>query len=154
NRRSRPLLPQARRSRRRSARLLRPMFRPSLEYLEDRTVSTSITVLASHLHTAGGQAEYVLVAETGAGAKGNDFTFNAAPGVYHLIDYDGSGTYGSFTVASDGTISGTTGALVASSSTIDFDLTKLAAVTIFGTDLKTAQGWQQGLIVPWVDVLL
>jgi CSLREA domain-containing protein len=125
-----------------------------IELLEDRTVPTSVTVLASNLHTAGGLPEYVRVAEAGTAAKGNDFTFDAAPGVYHLIDGDGGGTYGSFTLATDGTISGTTGALVASSSTIDFDLTKLAPVTIFGTDLKTAAGLQQSVGVPFVDVLI
>jgi hypothetical protein len=150
----RSILPQTRRSRRRPAHLLRPNFRPYLEGLEDRTVPSSVTVLASHLHTAGGLPERLQVAETGTFANGNDFTFNATPGVYHLTDTAGSSTYGSFTVASDGTISGTTGALVASSSTIDFDLTKLAAVTIFGTDLKTATGLRESVGVRFIDVQL
>src|SRR5262249_36331522 len=121
--------------------------RPRLEVLEDRTVPSSITVLASHLHTAGGLPEQVRVAETGTVANGNDFTFDAAPGVYHLTDHFPSRVYGSFTDATDGTIGGTTGALVASGSTIDFDLTKLAAVTIVGTDLKTAASSQQAVAV-------
>jgi hypothetical protein len=107
-------------------------------------VPTAITVLASDLHTAAGLPQFVRVAETGTGANGTDFTFNAAPGIYHLAAGIGD-PYGSFTVATDGTISGTTGALVASGSTIDFDLTKLAAVTIYGGDLKTASGWQQSV---------
>jgi hypothetical protein len=119
------------------------MFRPSLEYLEDRTVPSNITILASDLHTAGGVPQQVRLGETGTVAYGNNFTFNAAPGFYHLTDAACGGTYGSLTVATDGTISGTTGALVASGSTIDFDLTKLAAVTVVGTDLKTAAGLQQ-----------
>src|SRR5262249_24557955 len=53
--------------------------------------------------------------------------------------------YGGFTVASDGTISGTTGALTASGNTIDFDVSKLAAVTVYATDLQTAAGWQQAV---------
>src|SRR5207237_4516136 len=69
--------------------------------------------------------------------------------------------YGTFTVATDGTIGGTTGALVASGSTIDFDLTKLAAVTIFGTDLQTAAGRQEqvglanvvGVLLPFTDTV-
>jgi hypothetical protein len=124
-----------------------------LERLEDRTVPTLITVLGSDLHTARGVPEFVRVAETGAvEGNGTDFTFDAAPGVYHLTDDIGASTYGSFTVASDGTISGTTGALVASGSTIDFDLTKLAAVTVVGTDLNTPQGsaqfWGVGNVFP------
>jgi hypothetical protein len=126
---------------------LRPRGRLLLEQLEDRTVPSSITVLASHLHTAGGLPEPVRVYETGTVSFGNDFTFNAAPGVYHLTDYDAGGTFGSLTVATDGTIDGTTGALVASGSTIDFDLSKLAAATIFATDIKTAGGLQQGVAV-------
>jgi hypothetical protein len=70
------------------------------------------------------------VAETGQVVSGNDFTFNASPGSFHLTDNDASATYGSFTVANDGSISATTGAAVASGDTIDFDLSKLAAVTI------------------------
>jgi hypothetical protein len=120
--------------------------RPGLELLEDRTVPTAITVLGSHLRTAGGQPEYVRVAETGTGeGNGTDFTFDAAPGVYHLTDADGGGTYGSFNVANDGTISGTTGAAAATGSTSDFDLTKLAAVTVNGTDIKTAAGQQEAV---------
>src|SRR5262249_15215926 len=52
-------------------------------------------------------------------------------------------TYGTFTVADDGTIGGTTGALVASGNAIDFDLTRLGAVTVDTGDLTTAQGAQQ-----------
>ena len=109
--------------------------RLNLERLEDRTLPSSVTILGSDLHTAGGLPEFVGVAETGAAeGNGNNITFNAAPGIYHPTDRDGGDTYGSFTVANDGTISGTSGALAASGSTIDFDLSKLAAVTIFGTD--------------------
>src|SRR5262249_44951054 len=147
------ILPQTRLSRSRPAPLLRPVFRPYVEPLEVRTVPSLITVLASHLRTAGGLAETVRVFETGTAANGNDFTFNAAPGVYHLTDSFPHGAYGSFTVATDGTIGGTTGARVASGSTIDFDLTKLAAVTIVGTDLKTASGLQQGVTVGEVVTL-
>jgi hypothetical protein len=120
-----------------------------LEILEDRTVPSSITVLASDLHTAGGLPEAVRVVETGTEANGNDFTFEASPGVtYNFGPYDGPGVYGSFTVASDGSISSTSGAAVAATeNTIDFDRTKLAAVTIYGTDLKTAAGVQQGVNV-------
>src|SRR5438309_2016838 len=96
NLQSRSILPQSRRSRR----------RPYLERLEDRTVPSSITVLASHLRSAGGLHEQVRVVETGTVTYGNDITFDAAPGAYHLTPYAG-GTYGSFTVATDGTISGT-----------------------------------------------
>jgi hypothetical protein len=60
-------------------------------------------------------------------------------------------SYGSFTVADDGfgslVVTGTTGATVAAGNTIDFDLTKLAAVAIHGTDLTTAAGWQQSVQV-------
>src|SRR5262249_32452206 len=112
----------------RKATLERKLF---LERLEDRTLPTSVTVLGSHLLTAGGQAEIVRVPEANVGeGNGTDFTFAAAPGLYHLTNCDGSGSYGSFTVAIDGTISGTTGAAVASGNTIDFDLTQLAAITI------------------------
>src|SRR5262249_48239381 len=120
--------------------------RLTLELLEDRTLPSTVTVLASHLRTAGGLPETVNVADMVG--TGNDFSFNAAPGVYHATIYGGGPTYGSFTVATDGTISGTTGALTASGNTIDFDLTQLAAVTIFGTDLKTAAGLQQTMEVP------
>jgi hypothetical protein len=120
---------------------------PRVEPLEDRTVPTTVTVLASHLHTAGGQPEQLRVLETGTVAYGNDLTLNVTPGLYHLTDYDGGGTYGSFTVTNDGTISGTTGAAVASGGAIDFDLTKLAAVTIFGSDLHTDGGLQQAVNV-------
>src|SRR5262245_38411687 len=133
--------PWHRNSRSRTTRVKRtPLF---LEQLEDRTVTSAVTVLGSHLHTAGGQPEQYRVVETGVVARGDDLTFDASPGVYHLAVADGAGTYGSFTVASDGTISSTTGAATASGTTIDFDLAKLAAVTVVGTDLKTAAGLQE-----------
>src|SRR5207253_9196808 len=97
-----------------------PGARLALETLEDRTVPSAVTVLASHLHTATGQPEQVRVVETSVVAYGNDVTFDAAPGDYHLTPYDpyaGNGTYGSFTVANDGTISGTTGAATAAGNT-------------------------------------
>src|SRR5262249_15744962 len=132
-----------RRPRREPARRRMPA-RLWLERLEDRTVPTSVTVLASNLHTVGGIPEPVPVAETGTPERnGVNVTFNAAPGIYPLDSGNGGVTYGSFTLASDGTISGTTGALTGSGSTVDFDLSKLAAVSIFGTDLKTAAGLQQ-----------
>jgi hypothetical protein len=121
-----------------------------LEPLEDRTVPTSITILGSHLRTAAGAPEWLRVLETGASENnGTDITVDAAAGVYHLTTPRGAGyaTYGTFTVASDGSIAGTTGALTASGNTIDFDLTKLAAVTVFGTDLQTAAGLQQIVVV-------
>jgi len=119
--------------------------------------------LGSRLHTAGGAPEFVLVSETGTGeGNGTDFTVNVGPGVYHLAPADGSGVYGTFTVAGDGTISATTGAATATGNTIDFDLSKLAAVTIFASDLMTATGRQPGVNVfsfvgmsysPYVDTI-
>jgi hypothetical protein len=135
-----------RQARREARRRLAPR-RLHVELLEDRTVPSAVTVLASHLHTDRGQPEQVRVAETGTLANGNDVTFDAAPGDYHVTSPDGGSTYGTFTVATDGTISGTTGALAASGSTIDFDLSKLAAVTIYGTDLHTDGGLQQAVNV-------
>jgi hypothetical protein len=127
----------------RKAALGRKLF---LERLEDRTVPTSVTVLGSHLRTAGGVPEFVRVYETGMGeGNGTDFTVNLEPGLYHLAPSDGPGLYGTFTVAGDGTISATTGAATASGDTIDFNLTKLASVTIVGTDIKTTGGAQQVL---------
>jgi hypothetical protein len=60
----------------------------------------------------------------------------------------GNGVYGSFTVAANGSgalvVTGTAGAAVATDNhTIHFDLTKLAAVTIYGSDLKTVGGVQE-----------
>jgi len=114
-----------RKSRGRTTRVKRTPRTPLIvEQLEDRTVPSSVTVLASHLHTAGGLPELVRVPETGTQVNGNDVTFEAAPGVYHLTGGDGvyTGTYGTFTVASDGAISGTSGALTALGGTIDFIL--------------------------------
>jgi len=139
-----------RQARREARRRLAPRHL-HVEPLEDRTVPSAVTVLASHLHTVGGVPEQVRVAETGAlVGNGTNLTFDAAPGVYHLDSGDHGVTWGSFTLASDGTISSTTGALTASGSTIDFDLSKLAAVTIFGTDLQTAAGFQQAVSLNWV----
>jgi len=83
---------RARHTRRRPPRKRAAAPKLSLALLEDRTVPSSVTVLASHLHTTGGLPEQVRVAETGTLAKGNDFTVDIAPGAYHLTDYDGGGT--------------------------------------------------------------
>jgi hypothetical protein len=135
----------------RGRRRLPPPARLSLERLEDRTVPSQVTVLSSQLLTVGGTPEFVRIAETGAYAWGSDITFDASPGVYHVDTYGNEATYGTFTVAGDGTIGGTTGALVASGSAIDFDLTKLAAVTVVGNDLTTAGGAQQNVKMADVD---
>src|SRR5262249_50727445 len=108
---------------------------------EDRTVPSSVTVLASHLQPDQGNFFVIMrVPETGQVFSGEDFTFNASPGLYHLTDNEGSATYGSFTVASDGSISATTGAAVASGNTIDFDLSKLLAVTITSPVTSAGEG--------------
>jgi hypothetical protein len=126
-----------------------PRTQLSLERLEDRTVPSAVTVLASHLQTAQGHFGVILrVPETGQVVTSADFTFNASPGLYHLTDSDGSATYGSFTVASDDSISTTTGAAVASGDTIDFDLAKLLPVTITSPTTSAGEGetWQMPFV--------
>jgi hypothetical protein len=110
-------------------------------------VATLVTVLGSNLHTAAGRPEQLWIASGVAEYGGTDLTFDAAPGTYDLTNGDQDGSYGSFTVANDGTVSGTTGAAVASRNTIDFDLTKLAAVTIDAYELRTASGLQEQILV-------
>jgi hypothetical protein len=105
----------------------RPVFhRLLLELLEDRTLPSgmaSITVLGSQL----GQFIYV----PGYGVDiGADVTVNLSPGTYAVDTQDGANVYGTFTIANDLTISGTTGALVSTPTGIGFDLTKLALVNV------------------------
>jgi hypothetical protein len=62
------------------------------------------------------------------------------------------GTYGSFTVGDNGSgslvVTGASGACVATDAhTIDFDLSKLAAITVNGTDIRTAAGQQEQVYV-------
>src|SRR5262249_39794100 len=71
---------------------------------------------------------------------------------YAVTPGAGDGTYGTFTVAADGSgalaVTGaTSGAAVATGNTIHFDKDKLAAVTVFGTDLKTPGGQRQVVVV-------
>jgi hypothetical protein len=96
-----------------------------VEALEDRTVpsTASVTVLGSQI----GQFIYV----PGYGVDiGADVTVNLSPGTYAVDTQDQTGVYGTFTIANDLTISGTTGALVSTPTGIGFDLTKLALVNV------------------------
>jgi hypothetical protein len=104
------ILTPTRRSRRRTARFRSPVLRLSLERLEDRTVPTAVTILGSHLVTAGGVAQPATVSGLNVAVNGRDVTFDAPAGTYNL-QTDFSQSYGTFTVSSANTIGGTTGAL-------------------------------------------
>jgi hypothetical protein len=113
----------------------------NLERLEDRTLPATVTILGSHLITAAGRLEAYSVSGFLFQVVGNQ-TITVGAGTYSVDT--GSGTDGTFTISNQDTVSGTTGALVPTGNTIDFDLTQLAAVTMVWTDLKTAAGFQQG----------
>ena len=113
----------------------RPVFRPRLEALEDRTVPAAITILGSDLVTSAGIPEVYSINGILSQATG-DRSVNLGAGTYSVAN--SGGTYGTFTVSSQDTVAGTTGALVATGNTIDFDLTQLAAVT--ASPLFTAGG--------------
>jgi hypothetical protein len=103
-----------------------------------------VTILGSHLVTTGGVAQPVFVSGLNEFINGRDVSFDAPAGTYSL-QTDLAQSYGSFTVSSANTISGTTGALVASGNQIDIDLTKLAAVTVTASHLLTLGGIPEGI---------
>jgi hypothetical protein len=80
-----------------------------------------------------------------------DESLTLGAGTYSVAAY--GGTYGTFTISAQDTVSGTTGALTATGNTINFELPQLAAVTVVGTDLKTVNGFQEGLAVDNVVTL-
>jgi hypothetical protein len=89
----------------------------------------------------------VFVTGVNVSVSGTDTTFNAPVGTYSVLDAEGnrSHSFGTFTVSNLDTVSATTGSLVATGNTIDFDLTQLAAVTV--SPLLTAGGRAQGMDV-------
>src|SRR5262249_35864455 len=102
------------------------------------------TVLGSHLVTAGGLPQPTTVSGVNVFINGSDVSFDAPAGTYNLQNSLNQ-SYGTFTVSSSNTISGTTGALVASGNQIDFDRTKLGAVTVLASHLLTLGGLPEGL---------
>jgi hypothetical protein len=118
----------------------RPAFRrPMLEALEARTLLATVTILGSHLVSASGASQEAYLIPGFLAGQG-DRTVDLGPGTYSLEAGLGVGTFGTFTVSSQGTVDATTGALVATGNTIDFDLTQLAAITINAGDLTSPQG--------------
>ena len=87
--------------------------------------------------------------------KGNT-TFYVPDGTYSVRTENsgtigGRGTYGTFTVEDNGAgtslLSGTTGAFAATGGDVHFDLSKLAEITVLGTDLITPAGRAQQVIL-------
>src|SRR5262249_5878514 len=101
-------------------------FRLSLERLEDRTLPATVTLLGSHLISSAGNLEPYYVAGFESFGTG-DRSVTLGAGTYSV--QNGIGTYGTFTVSNQDTVAATTGALVATNNTLDFDLNKLAAIT-------------------------
>jgi hypothetical protein len=101
-------------------------LRLTVEVLENRCLPATVTILGSHLISSGGGVEFYQVPGFVSGT--GDLTVNVGPGTYSV--QNNSGTYGTFTVSSQDTVAATTGALVGTGNTLDFDLTKLGAVTI------------------------
>jgi hypothetical protein len=108
----------------------------ALEYLEDRLAPATVTILGSGLVSSGGSQEQFAIYGFLAIGYG-DRTVNLDPGTYSV--QNAAGTFGTFTVSSQDSVAGTTGALVATANTITFDLTQLAAITI-NDDLVTSTG--------------
>jgi hypothetical protein len=122
-----------------------------LESLEDRTLPATVTILGSHLISAGGTLEFYGVNGFLSAGTG-DRAVNVGAGTYSVVGGSGtfSGTFGTFTVSSQDTVVGTTGALVATGNTVDFDLTQLAAITINASDLTSPQGVPENVSIYYV----
>jgi hypothetical protein len=120
----------------------------------DLTKLAAVTIYASDIKTAAGQQQVVIVGNfVGLTAYPNTDTVYFPACTANVTPFVGPGVYGGFTVGDNGSgsliVTGTTGAAVATDDhTINFDLTKLAAVTIYGSDLKTAAARQQLVTVP------
>jgi hypothetical protein len=56
-----------------------PTARPRLEVLEDRTLPTAVTILGSHLVTAGGLTQQASVSGVNVAVNGSDVTFDVLP---------------------------------------------------------------------------
>ncbi len=122
----------------------RPRSRLAVECLEDRTVPAALTILGSHLLTSGGvQQAYAVDGITGV-LRG-DITVDVSPGTYSVLS-GSTQSYGTFTVSGAGTLAAT-GALTAAGSAIDFDRTRLAAVTVKASDFVTLKGRAEFLYV-------
>ncbi len=116
----------------------------NLERLEDRTVPTLVTILGSHLATSAGDLQAYYVDSVTPGQTG-DITVDVSPGTYTVKSGSGN-LYGTFTTSAAGVVAAD-GALSASAGAIDFDLSKLTAVTVKKSDLATLNGTQENVYV-------
>jgi len=102
--------------------------RLNVEPLERRALLSTVTILGNDLVSSAGNLEYYGVPGFVSLGTGNR-SVDLGPGTYS-VQNGSNGTFGTFTVSNQGTVAGATGALVATTNTIDFDLTDLAAVTV------------------------
>src|SRR5207253_10898458 len=117
------------------------------------TMAAATTIVTNDMNTGGcSQQDVVITSIVSFNPNDETDTVYLPAGTFGVRDgAEFTPPYGTFTVADIGggvlAVTGTAGAAVATGNTIDFDLTKLAAVTISGTDLTTATGVQQPVIV-------
>ncbi len=128
--------------------------RIDLELLEDRTLPATVTLLGNDLVSASGVSLEVYQIPGFLTAQG-DSSVNLGPGTYSVEAGGpnagpGVGTFGTFSVSSQGTVAATTGALMATGNTIDFNLTQLAAITINAGDLTSPQGMPENVSIYYI----
>jgi hypothetical protein len=126
----------------------------------DESKLAAVTIYGTDLKTATGLQQHVAVFEVAklyVGSAGNQATDTVylGAGTFSVTDTFPFSTYGGFTIAPDASgalaVTATSGAAVATGNTIHFDESKLAAVTIYGTDLT--DGLQQSVAVEEVVTL-
>ncbi len=110
----------------------------------DHAKLATVTIDPSVLSTPTGFQAADIIGFTGAGTR--TATYHLPTGTYQVdatAAVFGAKTYGTFTVASDLTISATTGAITPNATTgVTFDLSQLAAVNIDPTVLSDPVGFQ------------
>jgi hypothetical protein len=100
----------------------------------------TVTILGNVLVSAsGGSREFYRIPGFLAPEQG-DQSIDLGPGTSCVEVGLSDGDFGTFTMSSQGTVDATTGALMATGNSIDFNLSQLAAITINAGDWTSPQG--------------